>query len=205
MMFNKAFRVCVLAFSLPMGLMACDNEGTAGGGPTLSASSGGAEPGSLSSETGVGGGLSAAATQSPNYGESPVPSPGSLSADSDVPSGSSGGGGGGSCNAASACDEYKKALASFVRRACAKAGAGVSQCQASLEAIYGEFDASCREAINSGEATPAQVCEAVGCVSCFFDNASLTSSDQDPCSVTACRSECTQTCRDQPADGDTEF
>ncbi len=199
MMFNKTFRVCVLAFSLPVGLMACDNEGTAGGGSSLSASSGGAEPGQLSSDPGAADSFSVGENK-PHFEASTAPAPGSLSVRPDSPSG------GGSCSLATACDEFKEALTSFVRRTCARAGAGKARCEESLEDIYGEFDASCRLAVSSGEATAAEVCEGIDCVSCFFEKVPLTSDseDLDPCSLAACKSVCAQTCAAEDANrGDT--
>lgn len=200
MMFNKAFRVCALAFSLPVGLMACDNEGTGGSGSTLSASSGGADPGSLSADPGAADRFDVGENK-PHFEASSAPAPGSLSVRPDSPSGGSGGGG--SCSLATACDEFTKALTSFVRRTCAQAGAGRDQCEKSLEGIYSEFDASCQLAISSGEATAAELCEAVDCISCYFEKVSLTSDTQDldACSVAACQSVCSRTCASQNANG----
>jgi len=200
MTFNKAFRVCVLASSLTVGLLGCDNEGMGGSGPSLSAESGGADPGSLRGETGRGSSFSGESTPSTNFGESQAPSPGSLSSNADEgggytpPGGGGGGGGGGSCSLATACDDYKKALTNFVKRSCANAGQSAAQCERSLQGTFGEFDSACRSAISSGQATPAQVCEALGCFTCFFDKATATTGDVDFCSFSACNSVCKNIC-----------
>jgi hypothetical protein len=195
MTFNKIFRVCVLAICLPVGAMGCDNEGTGGTSPPLSASSGGAEPGAFDEGSSVGGGFSAEAAPVPTFAESPGATPGGFSTSPDVPSGGSGTPEGASCTLANACDEYLRQARAFAPRLCAQAGAAKAACEASVL----ESAADCAGEIASGETTAAEVCDDIDCGVCVLQNAS-TLDFLEECSVAACKSACAGTCGSQAAD-----